>query len=84
MVKRLCETGWIEIEYGVDTSFKEYIALAPYSIKIINTLYAIMKEDEQGYNTHMYSIYSNLVQADNERRDFMYTALLNAHDEQMN
>ena len=80
MVKRLCETGWIEIEYGVDTSFKEYIALAPYSIKIINTLYAIMKEDEQGYNTHMYSIYSNLVQADNERRDFMYTALLNAHD----
>ena len=36
IVKRLCETGWIEIEYGVDTSFKEYIALAPYSIKIIN------------------------------------------------
>lgn len=80
MVKRLCETGWIEIEYGVDTSFKEYIALAPYSIKIINTLYAIMKEDEEGYNTHMYSIYSNLFQADNERKDFMYTALLNAYD----
>lgn len=80
MIKRLCETGWIEIEYGVDTSFKEYIALAPYSIKIINTLYAIMKEDEQGYNTHMYAIYSNLIQADNERKDFMYTALLNAYD----
>ena len=80
VVKRLCETGWIETEYGVDTSFKEYIALAPYSIKIINTLYAILKEDEQGYNTHMYSIYSNLIQADNERRDFMYTALLNAYD----
>ena len=80
MVKRLCETGWIEIEYGVDTSFKEYIALAPYSIKIINTLYAIFREDEQGYNTHMYAIYSNLIQADTERRDFMYTALLNAYD----
>ncbi len=80
MVKRLCETGWIEIEYGVDTSFKEYIALAPYSIKIINTLYAIFKEDEQGYNTHMYAIYSNLFQADTDRKDFMYTALLNAYD----
>lgn len=80
VVKRLCETGWIEIEYGVDTSFKEYIALAPYSIKIINTLYAILKEDEQGYNTHMYAIYSNLFQADTERKDFMYTALLNAYD----
>lgn len=80
IVKRLCETGWIEIEYGVDTSFKEYIALAPYSIKIINTLYAIFKEDEQGYNTHMYAIYSNLFQADTDRKDFMYTALLNAYD----
>lgn len=80
IIKRLAETGWIEFEYGVDTSFKEYIALAPYSIKIINTLYAIALEDEQGYNTYMYSIYSNLIQADNERKDFMYAALLNAYD----
>jgi len=80
IIKRLAETGWIEFEYGVDTSFKEYITLSPYSIKIINTLYAIALEDEQGYNTYMYSIYSNLMQADNERRDFMYAALLNAYD----
>lgn len=80
LVKRLAETGWIEFEYGVDTSFKEYITLAPYSIKIINTLYAIALEDEQGYNTYMYSIYSNLIQADTDRRDFMYAALLNAYD----
>lgn len=80
MIKRLHETGWIEFEYGVDTSFKEYITLAPYSVKIINTLYAIALEDEQGYNTYMYSIYSNLMQADDERKDFMYAALLNAYD----
>ena len=80
IIKRLAETGWIEFEYGVDTSFKEYITLSPYSIKIINTLYAIALEDEQGYNTYMYSIYSNLMQADSERRDFMYAALLNAYD----
>ena len=80
IIKRLAETGWIEFEYGVDTSFKEYITLSPYSIKIINTLYGIALEDEQGYNTYMYSIYSNLMQADAERRDFMYAALLNAYD----
>jgi hypothetical protein len=28
----------------------------------------------------MYSIYSNLVQADSEKKDFMYAALLNAYD----
>ena len=80
IIKRLAETGWIEFEYGVDTSFKEYITLSPYSIKIINTLYAIALEDEQGYNTYMYSIYSNLMQADSDRKDFMYAALLNAYD----
>ena len=80
IIKRLAETGWIEFEYGVDTSFKEYIALSPYSIKIINTLYGIALEDEQGYNTYMYSIYSNLIQADSDRKDFMYAALLNAYD----
>ena len=80
IIKRLAETGWIEFEYGVDTSFKEYITLSPYSIKIINTLYAIALEDEQGYNTYMYSIYSNLIQADTDRKDFMYAALLNAYD----
>lgn len=80
IIKRLAETGWIEFEYGVDTSFKEYITLSPYSIKIINTLYGIALEDEQGYNTYMYSIYSNLMQADAERKDFMYAALLNAYD----
>ena len=80
IIKRLSETGWIEFEYGVDTSFKEYITLSPYSIKIINTLYGIALEEEQGYNTYMYSIYSNLIQADTERKDFMYAALLNAYD----
>ena len=42
IVKRLAETGWIEFEYGVDTSFKEYITLAPYSIKIINTFFILI------------------------------------------
>lgn len=80
VIRKLKETGWIESEYGVDTAFKEFIALPPYSIKIINTLHDIILEDEQGYNAYMYSIFSNLIQADNERKDFMYAALLNAYD----
>ncbi len=80
VIRRFKETGWIEPEYGVDTGFKEYIALPPYSVKLINVLYSIVQEDEEGYNTYMYSIYSNLVQADTERQDFMYAALLNAYE----
>ena len=33
VIRKLKETGWIESEYGVDTAFKEFIALPPYSIK---------------------------------------------------
>ena len=80
VIRKFKDSGWIEPEYGIDTGFKEYIALPPYSIKIINVLYGIIKEDEQGYNTYMYSIYSNLNQADQERKDFMYAALLNAYE----
>lgn len=80
VVRKFKETGWIEPEYGVDTKFKEFVALPPYSVKLINVLYAIIKEDEQGYNTYMYSIYSNLIQANTERQDFMYAALVNAYE----
>ena len=27
VIRKLTETGWIELEYGLDTSFKEHFAL---------------------------------------------------------
>lgn len=80
VIRKLTETGWIELEYGLDTSFKEHFALPPYSVKLINVLHSIVKDDEAGYNSYMYSIYSNLIQADSERKDFRYAALLNAYN----
>ena len=80
IIKKLLETGWIELEYGMDTDFKEFIAIPPYSIKIINTLFEIMEDEAKEYNSYMYSVYSNLKQADENKKDFMFSALKNAYE----
>lgn len=80
IVRKFRDTGWLEVEYEKKNSFTEFITLPPYSIKLINTMHDICEEEMRQYSTYMYSIYSNLRQADVERPDFRYTALLNAYD----
>lgn len=80
IIRKFRETGWIEVEYEKKNSFVEFITLPPYSIKLINTMHDICEEEMRQYSTYMYSIYSNLRQADVERADYRYTALLNAYD----
>jgi len=80
IIRKFRETGWIEVEYEKKNSFVEFITLPPYSIKLINTMHDICEEEMRQYSTYMYSIYSNLRQADIERADYRYAALLNAYD----
>ena len=80
IIRKFRDTGWLEVEYEKKNSFIEFITLPPYSIKLINTMHDICEEEMRQYSTYMYSIYSNLRQADVERTDYRYTALLNAYD----
>jgi hypothetical protein len=79
ILRRLRDTGWIEAEYRVD-SFEESITLPDYSIKLINLLYSLTDESVREYNSYVYSTYSALKTADQERDDYMYNALFTAHD----
>ena len=79
ILRRLKETGWIDIEYQLD-SFEENITLPDYSIKLINLLFSFTDESVKEYNSYVYSAYSDLKTADQERDDYMYTALSNAYD----
>lgn len=78
ILRRLRDTGWIEAEYRVD-SFEENITLPDYSVKLINLLYSLTDESVREYNSYVYSTYSALKTADQERDDYMYDALLTAH-----
>ena len=83
IIRKFRETGWIEVEYEKKNSFIEFITLPPYSIKLINTMHNICEEEMKQYSTYMYSIYSNLKQADVERTDYRYAALVNAYEKTM-
>ena len=79
LIRRLMETKWIEAEYQID-SFEENITLPDYTVKLLNLLYSFTDEAVHEYNSYVYSTYSALRTADAERDDFMYSALLTAHE----
>ena len=79
ILRRLTETKWIEAEYQID-SFEENITLPDYAIKLISLLYSFTDDTVREYNLYVYSTYSALRTADTERDDFMYNALLTAHE----
>lgn len=83
ILRRFRETGWIEMEYQVE-SFEENITLPDYSVKLLNLLYSLTDENVREYNSFVYSTYSALKTADQERDDFMYNALLTAYENTIN
>ena len=79
LLRRLMDTKWIEVEYQMD-SFEENITLPDYTVKLLNLLYSFTDDTVHEYNSYVYSTYSALRTADTERDDFIYNALLTAHD----
>ncbi|HEY8421802.1 MAG TPA: Wadjet anti-phage system protein JetA family protein [Thermoclostridium sp.] len=79
ILRRLMATKWIEVEYQMD-SFEEIITLPDYTIKLLDLLYSFTDDSVREYNSYVYSTYSALRTADAERDDFMYNALLTAHE----
>ena len=79
LLRRLKETGWLEVEYQMD-SFEENITLPDYTVKLINILYSFTDDTVREYNSYVYSTYSALRTADSERDDFMYNALMTAYE----
>jgi hypothetical protein len=78
IIRKLGECGWIEQEYNQLSNFKENIVLPPYSVRLINVLYEITKESDIIFTSHIYSIYSNLLNADVYSPEYRYSALSNA------
>jgi flagellar biosynthesis chaperone FliJ len=78
IIRHLKSTGWIELEYQTD-SFSENVTLPTYTMKILNLLYDLTDESVREYDSFVYSTYTNLKTADQERDDYMYRALSNAY-----
>lgn len=79
IVRRLEETGWIDIEMRTDT-FEEYIALPSYSIQMLTFMNEIVSESEVAYNSLVHSTYSELKLEDEEQDEFMYATLIRVYE----
>ena len=78
LIRKFSQTGWIDVEYATD-SFEEQITLYDYSIKILNTLYELLDTTPREYNSFVYSTYSLLKTANEERDMYTYNALTQAY-----
>ncbi len=76
LVRRLKETGWIEMEYEKGT-FDENVTIPDYAIEIMNLLYDLSQERVREYNSYVYATYASLANA-SQNQDYLYQALQTA------
>lgn len=78
ILRRLEETGWIDINIDPET-FDEYIALPQYSIKFLTLINDILHESEAGYTSLVHATYSELKMEDDQPDEFMYLTLMRCY-----
>lgn len=78
MIRRLISSGWLENEQSMD-SFEEFLIVPDFAIKIIKTLHEISNERPKEYNSFVHNTYVSLKNADTERDEYVYEALLAAY-----
>ncbi len=79
IVRRLEETGWIDIMMDPDT-FEEGIILPQYSIIILKAFKDIISDEESPYVGYVHSTYSELKLEDEEQDDLMYSTLVRCYE----
>jgi hypothetical protein len=80
IIRRLGETGWLDIDYENETKLREYVSLPPYSIKLISIISDLTNNEVKEYDSFMYAMYSSLLNADQNYQDYRYTALSVVYD----
>lgn len=77
IIHRLKRAGWLDTEYR-DGTFEEVIAPRDYADQVIRLLLELEQSETKEYNSLVFSTYSGLKQAYEEKSDRMYEALLTA------
>jgi len=78
LVRRFIETGWLQTMPD-DSSLDELLLVPDYAVAILDVLHSIVHPVDKPYNSFVYSTYSALRTA-NEERDYMFPALQSAYD----
>lgn len=79
VVRRLEETGWINIAMDPET-LDETIVLPVYSIYLLRAFKDIISDEETPYLSLVHATYSELKLEDEEQDELMYATLLKCYD----
>lgn len=74
IVRRLEETGWINIAVDPD-NLEEVIILPPYTISTLKSFKEIIQDEESPYIALVHATYSELKLEDEERDELLFTVL---------
>ena len=78
LVRRFQETGWLDVVPD-EQSMEEILLVPDHASAILDVLHSIVNPPDRPYNSYVYSTYSVLRTA-NEDRDYMYPALQSAYE----
>ncbi len=78
LLRRFQETGWLEPEPDI-ASFEECYVIPGYAGKLLNLFADILQGRTVEYNGFVYSTYSSLKTADQDRDEYIYDALKHSH-----
>ncbi|MEW5785418.1 MAG: Wadjet anti-phage system protein JetA family protein [Bacillota bacterium] len=78
LLRRFQETGWLEPEPDI-ASFEECFVIPGYASKLLNLFYDLLHGKTVEYNGFVYSTFSSLKTADQDRDEYIYDALKHAH-----
>ena len=79
IVKRLEETGWIDVMMDPET-FEESIIMPQYSILILKAFKDIISDEESPYMALVHATFSELKLEDEEQDELMYSTLSRCYD----
>lgn len=78
LVRRLLETGWLNAVPD-ESSLEELLLVPDYAVALLDVLHSIVNPVQKPYNAYVFSTYSALRTA-HEERDYMFPALQSAYD----
>ena len=79
IVRRLEETGWINVSIDPDT-FEETIILPPYTIFMLKAFKDVISDEESPYLSLVHSTYSELKLEDENPDELMYVTLIRCYE----
>jgi hypothetical protein len=79
LIRRFIETGWLQPSTDA-VDIDETLIVPPYASILLDAFQSIVNPVQQRYNGFVYSVYSNLRTANDDRDEFMFQGLEAAYE----